>query len=332
MHVCDCSCTVGIHLARAVLESAQHNHADLGSFTDEERTPEPSNNDPRSGFATPTPLPAQETALKLTENFFSRCQFPYPILVREEFIDQLTKMYAVYDDPRLHAHDQDLAQDKILFMTNMVLAISVLSLADDQPQALKLVEHYYATAITRLTSIMRKKDLSSLQCLLLFLLYSLKHSTRAPIWYISGLSMRMCIDLGLHSENTIWIHHDDDSLASRIQADTKRRLFWVTYSMDRTFSMILGRPFAFKDGSTDVQNPGVSLPENQREQTIHWIQLQRLQSEIVSQLYLAKMSESDSQFENENSDAFIADMSRRLYEWKMRAMTLADKESHPLDW
>jgi hypothetical protein len=315
-----------------VLESAQNNDADLGSFTDDERTSEPSNNDPRSGLATPTPLPAQETALMLTENFFSRCQFPYPILVKQEFIDQLTKMYAEHEDPNIHAPDQSVAQDKTFFMTNMVLAISVLSTAGDNPQALKLAEHYYDSAVTRLTSIMRKKDLSSLQCLLLFLLYSLKHSTRAPIWYISGLSMRMCVDLGLHSEKIIWMQKNGDSLASRVQADTKRRLFWVTYSMDRTFSMILGRPFAFKDGSTDVQYPGVSLPENQREQIIHWIHLQQFQSEIVSQLYLAKASESDSQSVNEDSDAFIADMSKRLYEWKTRALTLADRNSHPVDW
>lgn len=319
-------------MARAVLESAQNNDADLGSFTDDERTPEQPNNDPRSGYATPTRLPSKETTLKLTENFFSRCQFPYPILVKEEFIDQLTKTYAANDDSRLYVQDQNVAHDKIFFMTNMVLAISVLSLANDKPQALKLAEHYCASAVTKLTSIMRKKDLSSLQCLLLFLLYSLKHSTRAPIWYISGLSMRMCIDLGLHSEKTICIQNDDESLASLVQADTKRRLFWVTYSMDRTFSMILGRPFAFKDGSTDVQYPGVSLPENQREQIIHWIHLQQLQSEIVSQLYLAKTSESDSESANEGGDVFIAEMSRRLGEWKSRALTLADRSIHTVDW
>jgi hypothetical protein len=315
-----------------VLEYAQNNDADLDSFTSDEASPEPSNNDPLSTTATPAPLPDYEIALSLTENFFSSCQFPYPILVKHEFIEQLTKIYAEYDDPHHHPPDQSPAQDKLLFITNMVFAISVLSLANDKPQALRLAEQYYTNAVARWTNIMREKDLSSLQCLLLFLLYSLKNSTRAPIWYISGLSMRMCIDLGFHSEKTIRGQSDGDSLASLVQADTKRRLFWVTYSMDRTFSMILGRPFAFKDGSTDVQYPGISLPENQREQVIHWIHLQRLQSEIVSQLYLAKTSESDEGSENEASDAFVAAMSRRLDEWKSRALKLTDRNNHTVDW
>ena len=319
-------------MARAVLEYAQSNDADLDSFNGDEASPELSINDPLSGTCTPTPLPDYEMALSLTENFFSNCQFPYPVLVKHEFIDQLTKMYAEYNGPQHQPHDQDSALDKHLFMTNMVLAISVLSLANDKPQALRLAEQYYTNAVARLTNIMREKDVSSLQCLLLFLLYSLKNSTRAPIWYISGLSMRMCIDLGFHSEKRIGGQSDGDSLTSRVQADTKRRLFWVTYSMDRTFSMILGRPFAFKDGSTDVQYPGISLPENQREQIIHWIHLQRLQSEIVSRLYLEKTCEPHKESEDEASHSFIATMSRRLDEWKSRALKLTDGSNHTVDW
>ena len=315
-----------------MLERAQNNDADLAAFEYNEKSPEPLNDDHRSGFATPTPLPAQEAALKLTENFFSNCQFPYPILAKQEFIDQLKKIYAQYDVPNHHAPDENRTHDKDFFTTNMVLAISMLSLANNKPHALKLAEHYYASAVTKLTSIMRQKDLSTLQCLLLFLLYSLKHPTKAPIWYISGLSMRMCIDLGLHSEKTIGIHNHCDSLASRILADTKRRLFWVTYSMDRTFSMILGRPFAFRDRSTDVRYPGISLPENEREQIIHWIHLQQFQSEIVLRLYLAKTSESERQFVGEDSDTFIADMSKRLDEWKSHALSIADRSNHSADW
>lgn len=319
-------------MARAVLESAQNNDTDLDPFTAEEASPELSNNDPPSGITTPKTLPDYEVALSLSQNFFSSCQFPYPILVKDEFIDQLAKTYAKYDDLHHHPLGQSSTLDKHFFMTNMVLAISLLSLANNKPRTLRLAEQYYNNAVANLTNIMREKDISSLQCILLFLLYSLKNSTRAPIWYISGLSMRMCIDLGFHSEKTIGGYTDVDTLASRIRSDTKRRLFWVAYSMDRTFSMILGRPFAFKDGSTDVQHPSISLPENQREQIIHWIHLQQLQSEIVSRLYLVKISECDKDTEDGATDSFMASMSIRLEEWKSRALELTGRNNHNIDW
>ena len=62
-----------------------------------------------------------------------------------------------------------------------------------------------------------------------------------------GLATRTCVDLGFHNEHNV----DVDSLDA-LELDMRRRLFWVTYKMDRLLSFALGRPPAIPDGFINV--------------------------------------------------------------------------------
>ncbi|KAH8703022.1 fungal-specific transcription factor domain-containing protein [Talaromyces proteolyticus] len=354
----------GIHLARAVLESAaaqkkdtsHDNDAGLSSLADEDSRdkvqPNHSLNQGRSSEPTSVSsqqrqLPSREVVASLIEIFFSRCQFPYAILEKDELIKEVAELYD-YSSLQPHSSNFSLEQStpsldqiKTRFMLYMVLAIALLSGVDGkQPEELVVAraKSYYSNAIVKLTDIIQSKDERSLQCLLLFLFYSLQHSTSAPIWYISGLSVRMCIDLGLHTERAISLNHGSVSREESKKAmDRKRRLFWTTYSLDQTFSLILGRPFAFKHGRTDVEYPSMTLHESQRAQFIHWLQLQELQNEIISQLYLSKGDwdgKQDAATMNCNNpqNDFLESMERKLNQWKDHGLEISSLEKYSHDW
>jgi hypothetical protein len=61
-------------------------------------------------------------------------------------------------------------------------------------------------------------------------------------WYLTGLALRMCVDFGLHQEEP---PSKVESNPRRL--DMKRRLFWCSYTLDRSLSGMLGRPPSFPD-------------------------------------------------------------------------------------
>jgi len=138
----------------------------------------------------------------------------------------------------------------------------------------------------------------------------------------------------MHSERTIRLSRT--GLASEDEIETKRRLFWVTYTFDRTLSVILGRPFTLEDRNIDVEYPNnMSLPETKRAQIIHWIKLQRLQSSAVSHLYTVRVSGTTTGKSSPDQASvleWVKDMSQRLALWNEEAASLADVNGQTVDW
>jgi Fungal specific transcription factor domain len=176
--------------------------------------------------------------------------------------------------------------------------------------------------------VMVHKDLETVQCLLLISVYSLLNSTRAPMWYLSGLSMRMCVDLGLHSEDLTQTSVDGTPISNE-EIDEKRRVFWVAYTLDRILSITLGRPLSMRDGTIDVQLPREAGHELKYKQMIHWIKLQRMQSEMVTQLYGVRKRKYG---QSGPLSEWLQSMMAKLGNWRDEAMQYADLDSHTSDW
>ncbi len=148
--------------------------------------------------------------MNMIEIFLNQYQVQYPIVVEDQLIHDTRQFYR-----RGSTSGTSHGDISMRFMLHMIFAISLLTLSKDNPQALTLAESFHGNAMADLATVMQRKNLETLQCLLLLLLYSLLNSSAAPIWYISGLSTRMCVDLGLH-------FREDDSL-SRSGVATERR-------------------------------------------------------------------------------------------------------------
>ncbi|KAH6962208.1 fungal-specific transcription factor domain-containing protein [Ilyonectria sp. MPI-CAGE-AT-0026] len=313
----------GMHMARSVLESAQRNNANLESQPKGDSFSSPSHSSQsHNHHRSPHPaLPSHETAMNLLDVFFSQYQIQYPILVEDEFTSLISSYYS---DIEMGTHRKD---PWIKFMLNMSFASALVFLSQENRDALTLAQEFSSNAMAEFSSIMQIKSLHTLQCLLLLLLYSVLSSSSAPVWYISGLCSRMCVDLGLHSERTIAVSGKGEATEDEI--DTKRRLFWVTYTFERTLSIMLGRPFTLEDSTIDVKFPTTSLPTSKRSQILHWLKLQRLQSEIVSRLYISRDEASQTQAD---LSKWVTEMNQQLATWNDQALLLSDSTSFNTDW
>ncbi|CCT72573.1 related to purine utilization positive regulator [Fusarium fujikuroi IMI 58289] len=321
----------GMYLVRSVLESAQQNYPNFESpsETTEARTgpKEPASSSTRIA------LPSRETANSLIDTFFSQYQVQYPILDQQEFNKAVTEFYSRQND-RDGQNRPASGEVWTQFMLNMVLAISLMFMSNDHNETTTLSKSFTANAMEDISLIMQTKNVKSVQCLLLLLLLSILDSSSAPVWYISGLCMRMCIDLGYHSEATIAIsstgHNTEVERVS--EADTKRRLFWVTYSFDRTLNILLGRPFTFDDFTVDIHLPRHSLVPNKRPQILHWLELQQLESEIVHKLHAVRRDDTAHVGEDTDLTEWTKEMAQRLKGWNSVALTLTDSDGHNVNW
>ncbi|KAF4443192.1 hypothetical protein F53441_11501 [Fusarium austroafricanum] len=320
-----------MYLVRSVLESAQQNYPNFESpseTTDTRPGPkEPANSHSRIA------LPSRETATSLIDTFFSQYQVQYPILDQEDFSKAVSQFYDRHDDRG--SQSRPVPEDVwTRFMLNMVLAISLIFMSGDHNESTALSKGFTANAMVDIGLIMQTKNAQSVQCLLLLLLLSILDSSSAPIWYISGLCMRMCIDLGYHTETTIKLASSgsENDVERLDEADTKRRLFWVTYTFDRTLNILLGRPFTFDDFTVDIHLPRHSLIPGKRHQILHWLELQQLESEIVHKLHAVRDIATRPEGEIPDLSQWTVEMARRLEAWNSVAQTLTDSDGHNMNW
>lgn len=320
----------GLHLARSVLESARRNST---AFDNHEpaaharRPPATAQQDTiieQESEDTEIQLPSWETATGLIDIFFKQYHIQYPILVQDQFGEDVRGLYS-------RSENRHTADDpSTTFMLNMVLSISLHLLSQEDPDSARLAEGFRRSATAQLSNVMRSKNHRTLQCLLLLLLLSILNSRSAPMWYISGICMRMCVDLGYHSERTIT--YSGKTVQSEEVMDTKRRLFWVTYTFDRGLAKMLGRPFFIDDDKIDVQFPCSSLKVSEQRPVLHWLRMQRLQSELVRRLQFSKTLSSRLTENDLDMSSWKIDMSNRLVVWLEEAKQFADRDGHSMDW
>lgn len=317
----------GLHLARSVLESARKNSDafdEHDTSAQSRGSQEPAvcgdSNTEGDGAITEIALPSWETVTRLVDIFFRHYEIQYPILEKEKFMKDASNLYFSNDS-------LERGNPWIIFMLNMVISISLTFI--DDPDSRKLCDRFRRNATSQVNQVMQTKSYQTLQCLLLLLLSSTLGSKSAPMWYISGICMRMCVDLGYHCEKTIWYNGDqnrDDN------PDTKRRLFWVTYTFDRSLAKMLGRPFFIDDERIDVAFPTTSIPDYARPSIHHWFTMQRLQSEIVSNVYVLDRSNPESTSYTMRSSAWTTQMEAKLRTWFDTARTLETRGKYTTEW
>ncbi|KID91374.1 positive regulator of purine utilization [Metarhizium guizhouense ARSEF 977] len=236
---------------------------------------------------TTTSLPDKSLALKLVRAYFHRANPQIPILERACFTKIFDRAYS--DKGRgLRPREQ--------YLLNMVFAIGCSHgfineqdkdkaigapcVGSNSSESKLSPEEYYSRACMYFDQcIMREKSLEVLQAVLLLASFSLLRPVLPGAWYITGIAMRMAIDLGLHCDTDDAPNrvpnpkeHSQPGVSDRgerVEAEetaqanireARRRLWWCTYSLDRLVSISAGRPFSISDN--DVCTPLPSLDED----------------------------------------------------------------------
>ncbi|KAK5998496.1 Positive regulator of purine utilization [Cladobotryum mycophilum] len=286
----------------------------------------------------PATFPDKDVAARLVTLYFEHANPQIPILHRGEFMRMFELAY-MNDGPGLGAREQ--------YMLNMVFAIGCgvivgepvkteasggAKLALNQGQNPCQPEEYHASAIVHLEACLSSSGggLEVLQAVLLLANFALLRPVPPGLWYITGVAVRLAVDLGLHYEDGGDIESTgpdaDGAGESRDSAngsergrrlwirDLRRRLWWCTYSFDRLVSTCVGRPFGISDQVITTELPsvlddnyitpnGFLMPPGGEDQPSykhvahHYFRLRTLQSEIlqVLQYNQAQMAKAGSQ-------------------------------------
>ena len=186
------------------------------------------------------------------------------------------------------------------FQLRMVIAISMQKMSTAYAG---LADSYYLAALPFLEASLRRMDLRALQCLVLIAQYSLLTPTRTAAYWVVGIAVKLCQDLGLTDEATI-TKSPSGELLNPLEIDMRRRLFWIVTSMEFGLSHSLGRPSCY---SVSHDHMGVKFFELIDDKfitpdgilpggkpilpkciAIHFFKMRLLQLEIRRTLYLNK--------------------------------------------
>lgn len=316
----------GVSFARVVLAAVQHSVSDNGQAFDRSQGVT-TMRDSFFGLHTkpniqPAPIPRKAVASKLISLYFEHANPQIPILHRVDFLRMFERAYESGTDS-LSARE--------LYMLNMVFAIGSGVIVGEpvkpsfnsndktlaQMKDVSTPEEYHASAIVHLEACLSQSGgyLEVLQAILLLANFALLRPVPPGLWYITGVAVRLAVDLGLHHEEggDLDIVHptgdpqlpDDGAAQGRGRRlwirDMRRRLFWCTYSFDRLVSTCVGRPFGISDQvittslpsllddkyiSTDgfIDTPADSNLVSYKRVAHHYFRLRMLQSEILQVL------------------------------------------------
>lgn len=148
-------------------------------------------------------------------------------------------------------------------------------------------QSFYMTALQHISAARESRTVQNIEAMTLLVIYHLRSISSHGMWYMTGLAMRTCVDLGMHRKG-----HEQG--LSRPVIQRRRLLFWCVYALERTIAVSLGRPASISDKQIDVELPsefvdeGPSSPPGSNDRILLAIQLfkvRRIESRIHRSIY-----------------------------------------------
>lgn len=191
-------------------------------------------------------LPTRATAQTLTEAYFRITRMNLPLLHEPAFQQKLDHVYSMPHIVQLKSNTSAKSSMAVFFVLE-VFAIALLRMQKQDPSRVSmwLANRYHKTALRALAMASLPNNVEGVQALLLIALHSYYHPTFWAAWKTVGAALRLAAELGLHEDNA-------DGL-DPLSLDTRRRVFWVAYSMDRNLCAAMSMPSGLSDGAISAQ-------------------------------------------------------------------------------
>lgn len=310
----------GVTFAKMVLAAIKHDpvpasHETQGQLRRPSRSSMPSPTQPTS-------LPPRHAAQHIAEVYFS-CRTPHvPVLERSRAQQVIDRVYGAWESS---GNSLAAIPEHDLFVANMVFAVGLhgmpVSAGGRPPQsegcfysALHCVERLLAYS---------PSDLEALSVVLLLAQYIALNPSQGSLWQLTGIALRLAVDLGLHWETSHILALPPPLLNRR------RRLYWAVYRLDRFLAITLGRPFGIAELSMNTGYPDPHVPGdahapadvagvdmfNQRCAN-HIVKLYRLESEIKHVLYHQLQGSSSLAYPRADYGLWFRDIQSRLRGWR----------------
>ncbi|EGY22041.1 Zn(II)2Cys6 cluster transcripitional activator [Verticillium dahliae VdLs.17] len=193
-------------------------------------------------------LPPRQEALTMVQYYMANIFSVVPAFSE-------TKLLTVLDD--LYQQDDRVIQDSDYWLIYLVLAIGYAA------QSREREDSYYLSAVDFVGRALPCADgalgpgsITQVQSLILLTQYSMLDPVHFDSWYLIGFACRAVIDMGLHQDPI------QSQITDAAALDTRRRIFYCVYSLDRAISMTHARAFSFTDDSINVAYPNSSGQRN----------------------------------------------------------------------
>ncbi|KAJ7068066.1 fungal-specific transcription factor domain-containing protein [Mycena amicta] len=193
--------------------------------------------------------PPRDLADKLVNAYFSRYHFLNPVIDKPSFLRK-------YNEAAESPADPTFAQSETPFLALLFSVFACAAglvedsrlsgngAADDGGMGMvyyerALILQYISHAYTQVTHV---------QCFILLSSYLCSVNCLPQAWILVGQAVRIGQDLGLHRSPRRLI-------VTPIEKETRRKIWWGVYSLDRMLALALGRPLGILDSDCDVEMP-----------------------------------------------------------------------------
>jgi hypothetical protein len=177
---------------------------------------------------------------RILDAYFTRVHLRYPFLDRKHILERHANRFV-----------QDNANPKDQYGTfklYMIYAISATMLKLTEPYDYTPPENFFMTALQYISAARESHSVHNIEAMTLLVLYNLRSPSNSGIWYMIGLAMRTCADLGLHRE----AYYGN---VPPYEGQLRRRLFWTVYFLERVIAVSVGRPYSIADRDIDASLP-----------------------------------------------------------------------------
>lgn len=198
-------------------------------------------------------LPELEQARMLFDTFFERIHTRWPLLDRVVYEGLFMKQYlpdALSVVERSIFHLIYAITARFLSLTRKLHSVDpeVSRLRNPVFVQADQTQHHLMAATEPMACILEQHSLATLQFLVLLGVHGQRSPYGAGAWSQVRYATSVCIEMGLHRKQT-----RITSVEQARDVEIRRRIFWSCYCLDRSTSIVLGRPFAISDRDINVE-------------------------------------------------------------------------------
>lgn len=177
----------------------------------------------------------------------------------------------------------------------------------DEKKATTATYGFWAVAQSHLPQVGTTSSWERLQTLQLLTHYAFLNPKHVDCSKTAAAAMRLCLQLGLHHE----LPASEQAKLSTDTLNTRRRLFWNSYSLDAAVHSALCWPYMWPRSTFTTQFPDVDWHVSPAP---HFWLLREIESEITVAMYYPSLGLDDMLW-NASFDQWFARTRKRLDEW-----------------
>ncbi|KAJ2891873.1 Positive regulator of purine utilization [Zalerion maritima] len=251
-------------------------------------------------------LPSRQAATAIVQYYIRNIYALFPAFAESTLLTILDDVYH---------QDKRPIKDHEYWLFYMALAIgSTAQSRTIQDEFYKNGLEFAGMALQHADKTLTPGNATQIQSLILLTQYSMLDPAHFDSWHLIGFTARACIDLGYHQDPP------PEQMPDRAALETRRRMFYCVYALDRAISMVHARAFSFTDEAINVafpsSNPNPRVPSLSgpiaapaADPGLLFFQLRRAQSQWYSTLFQSEPTPLP------NGRSYIWRMCQEMRDW-----------------